>query len=191
MGAITELGNTANKINQKREACLHLWEESIIFSLTANRNNCLGARGPGLGRAGMPRIFRRRGAHNRKLVIIIIRSFPLEERLGSQAKGRGGGWTRSWGGWHMRRLRWEWKERCRVRDMRWSSTSRDCLCSFFGRLEWGRGRNRDRPPWGEWEFWRKNHLKRHRGRRKVNKPKERNPQALPATGRLVVTSMFI
>lgn len=170
MGAVIGQENTAKKTNQKREACLHLWEESIIFSLTANRN-CLGTRGPGLGRTGMPRIFRR-GAHNRKLMVIIIRSFPLEGRLGSQGEGRGGDWTRSWGRWHMGRLRWEWEERCRARDMRGSSVSRDCLCSFFGRLELGRGWNRDRPPWGERGFWRKNHLERHGGRRKVNKSKE-------------------
>lgn len=158
-------------MNQKREACLHLWEESILFSLTANRNNCLSARGPGLGRTGMPRIFRR-SVHNRKLMIIIIRSFPLEDRLGSQAEGRGGDWTRSWGRWHVARLRWEWEERCRARDTRGSSISRDCICSFFARLEWGRGWNRDRPPWGERGFWRKNHLERHGGRRKVNKSRE-------------------
>lgn len=81
----------------------------------------------------MPRIFRR-SAHNRKLMIIIIRSSLLEERLGSQAEGRGGDWTRSWGGWHMGRLRWE--ERCRAREMRRSSVNRDCLCSW----------NRDCPP---------------------------------------------
>lgn len=170
LGAVVRLENTAKNTNQKREACLHLWEESFIFSLTANRNNCLGVRGPGPGRTRAPRIFRR-GAHNRKLMIIIIRSFPLEERLGSQAEGRGRDWTRSWGRWHIGRLRWQWEERCRAREMRRSSISRDCLCSFFGRLEQGRGWNRDCPPWGKWGFCRKNHLERHGGRRKMNKSK--------------------
>lgn len=89
--------NTAKNTNQNREACLHFWEESFIFSLTANRDNCLGARGPGLGRTGVFGIFIRRGAHNRNLMIIIIRSLPLEEMLGSQAEGRGKDWTRNWG----------------------------------------------------------------------------------------------
>lgn len=72
----------------------------------------------------------------------------------------------------MGRLRWEREERCRARDTSGSSVSRDWLWSFFGRLEQGRGGNRDRPPRGYRGFWRKNHLERQGGRRKVNKCKE-------------------
>lgn len=72
----------------------------------------------------------------------------------------------------MGRLRWEREKRCRARGRRRSRVSRDYFCSFFGRLELRRGWYRDCPPGEERGFWRKNHLERHGGRRKLNKSKE-------------------